>query len=293
NFKSQPRKSSSFKRSSILSIYHRYITGLVPLTEQDILNSNVNVPINKQKQKRDTKSFEMKLADTEIKTMIEIEVLENLEEQNVEVWIDQVKELCDNNNFSKVGSFAVIKHLLSNNYKQLINSIKDPQKVLEKIMSQTYNSKLAQSLQSNLKDIKEIKIAKIQDYHDELKKITYKLAKCNGWSETEENVLLETKFLENLTSETKIKMREAEKYTVQEIIYYIKDIEEVVTANSRVDRKRTINIKRNNFIDPPNKTKNDKCCSYHKTNTHDTKSCIALKRQESENTRKNFFIKNN
>ncbi|KAG0436706.1 hypothetical protein DMUE_4092, partial [Dictyocoela muelleri] len=104
--------------NKVLSIYHRYISGHVPTLEHDNMNSYVQSQSHFKNSNIQKKTFKMNLADTEITVDVDIEVIENIHYQNIEIWINQIKELIKNNNYSKVGGIAIIKAMLSDEIKK-------------------------------------------------------------------------------------------------------------------------------------------------------------------------------
>ncbi|KAG0435532.1 hypothetical protein DMUE_4685, partial [Dictyocoela muelleri] len=89
--------------SNVLSIYHRYITGQSPLYGHDIMNSFVNE--SKKALDIDIRKniFKMKIPDTEIEVDIEIPHIHDINEQDIENWCYQIKELIKNNGFKSSG----------------------------------------------------------------------------------------------------------------------------------------------------------------------------------------------
>ncbi|KAG0436707.1 hypothetical protein DMUE_4093 [Dictyocoela muelleri] len=117
--------------------------------------------------------------------------------------------------------------------------------------------------QSKLNRIKQIKYKKIIEFYEEIKKITNEIGICKKWSTFETQVLLESKFIENLSFETRIKMAEMSRHSVDEIINYITNIENVILTDSKFyktqNKRECLNRNNENY-----KFKNqDKFCKYH------------------------------
>ncbi|KAG0435771.1 DNA damage-inducible protein 1, partial [Dictyocoela muelleri] len=273
----------------IVSTYQRHLLGLVSLREHDNMNSYVRRPDLKNNNFQ-RKIFNMQLADTDITTSVEIEILESVEVQNVTSWSNNIKELVDNNKYSKNGFLANIRALLSEEYKEKIENIKDPNKALDNIMKLRYNKYYSERLKIKVLKTKQEKFYTIDVYFNELCKIIKEISECNKWSPKESEILLESKFSENLTVETRMKMREFEKYGYEEILKYIRHIEKGLIFNSEFfkDKKQykseeTSEVKRE-F--------NKKYCTYHKSNSHETKECKALNdTNKNIENKKTFMIK--
>ncbi|KAG0437535.1 Retrovirus-related Pol polyprotein from transposon 17.6 [Dictyocoela muelleri] len=234
------------------------------------------------------KSFNMNLVDTNIIKSINIEILENIDKQDVDIWTEQIKELVQNNNYSKTGFLAIIKALVSNEYKKILDGIKDPQKAVEKILSLRYNRNYSERLQNKLRKIRQVNFTYIEDFYNEINKIINELRKCNHWNEKQADILLESKFIEQLTAETRMKMRECEKYGSREIIEYIRIIEEGIHADGEsIHNKRNLNSR---FENKENILKGRKHCTFHNSNTHETNECKALKNKNSNFNKTNTLI---
>ncbi|KAG0435158.1 hypothetical protein DMUE_4851 [Dictyocoela muelleri] len=108
------------------------------------------------------------------------------------------------------------------------------------------------------------------------------------------NILFETKFLENITTETRIRMSEMEKETSKDIVNYISKVEETIHNDRRYNKHKDISklYERKNNIETEDR---NKYCSFHKTKTHNTADCFGKKRSENENkfnSNNNLIIKN-
>ncbi|KAG0439890.1 hypothetical protein DMUE_2130 [Dictyocoela muelleri] len=99
---------------------------------------------------------------------------------------------------------------------------------------------------SNLNSIKQISFTKINEYFIKLKEVTDEIGRCKNWSNSEVLVLLESKLNENLTFKTRIKMVEIGKHTVQDILEYLENIENIILSDSKLYTYK--NIKRFSII---------------------------------------------
>ncbi|KAG0435534.1 hypothetical protein DMUE_4686 [Dictyocoela muelleri] len=162
--------------------------------------------------------------------------------------------------------------------------------MLDEICSKKFNHfQLNLSLQA-LNDTKQITFLTIKDYFKQIKRIVKEIANCKKWCGNEINVLLESKFIENLTAETKIKMIESEKNDIQDIIEYITNIENVVANfknNIKGEPSQILNFKKVH-----DKNFNQKYCKFHKSKTHNTNECYSIKKNPT-NHKNNFIVKNN
>ncbi|KAG0420422.1 hypothetical protein EQH57_0152 [Dictyocoela roeselum] len=142
NFKSSSKFEGKGQREdlNIQSTYHRFITGLSPLRGHDKMNSSVIKTNRNYQGDFQKRSFKMMLAVTDIETQIEIEILEDISSQDVNAWIGRIKELIKNNSYSKIGGIAIIKSLLSQEIKDLLDEQKDPNKALEHINELKYDT---------------------------------------------------------------------------------------------------------------------------------------------------------
>ncbi|KAG0442501.1 hypothetical protein DMUE_0232 [Dictyocoela muelleri] len=115
------------------------------------------------------KNFKHDIGSTDITTSIEVEVLERIELQDLNTWVKNIKELIQNNKYSKIVNMAIIRSMLSVEYKNLIKDIKDPGKALEKkIQYLKYNSSYAMNFKFQLGEIKQIKYFLIEEYFEKL-----------------------------------------------------------------------------------------------------------------------------
>ncbi|KAG0439411.1 hypothetical protein DMUE_2443 [Dictyocoela muelleri] len=133
-----------------------------------------------------------------------------------------MKELVENNSYTKTGFMALLKAILSDLLKFLIDGIKYPNRAIEKINNLKYNENFGETLQNKLRSTKEINYFKIDEYYVNIKSFVSDLSKCNIWNGNETKFLLDSKFKENLTRETRMKIRENKKFTSEEILKYIR-----------------------------------------------------------------------
>ncbi|KAG0434376.1 hypothetical protein DMUE_5209 [Dictyocoela muelleri] len=166
-------------RPNLCSNYHRYLLGLAPLGEHDMMNSSVQMPEFK-KYVSNKKSFNMNSADTDILTSNSIDILENIDKQNVNSWAKHIKSLVINNNFLKSEFLAIIRTLLSDEYLKIIDNIKDPVKALYKILYLKYNRNYAEIFQNKFRLVKQV-YKTIEEYYYELENLINEISKCNNW----------------------------------------------------------------------------------------------------------------
>ncbi|KAG0440307.1 Retrovirus-related Pol polyprotein from transposon 17.6 [Dictyocoela muelleri] len=305
NKTSQPGRLGHREISNVASIYHRYLLGLAPPRGQDMMNSSVNRPETDNIKKFDSRNFKMMLADTDIETQIEIEILEDVQIQNVNIWAEKIKELIKNNSYTKQGGIAIINSLISFEIKDMLNDHKDPNRLLEEIIELKYDSSYLEKLNSDLRNSKQIRYMKIKEYYIKTKSIIDEIGKCRKWTKQEKTVLLESRFIENLTVETRIKMSEMEKFTCEDIVKYISAVEATIKEDyEKMNRFKNFKNDSNNgkYLynlgkNPKNfasKNKfNNQYCTFHKTKTHDTKDCIKLKQiSKHSKNESNLVVKN-
>lgn len=127
-----------------------------------------------------------------------------------------------------------------------------------------------------MRNTRQLKFKSISEYYKELSFLTNEIGRCKKWSQIEKNILFETKFLENLTTETRIRMSEMEKEISKDIVNYISKVEETIHNDRRYNNHKNIS----NAYEGKNNIKTEdrnKYCSFHKTKTHNTNECFAKK----------------
>ncbi|KAG0441046.1 hypothetical protein DMUE_1332 [Dictyocoela muelleri] len=192
---SQPGSLCHRETSNIVSIYHRYLLGLAPPRGQDMMNSSVNRPKHNDTNNFDKRSFKMILAETDIENQIEIEIIEDVQAQNVNIWTDKIKELIKNSSYSKMGCISIINSIVFYEIKEKFCNHKDQNKALDEIISFKYDLYYFEKLQSNLRNIKQIRHLTITTYYEEIKKTINEIGRCKNWTEQEKKFFLKLDLL--------------------------------------------------------------------------------------------------
>ncbi|WUR04938.1 endonuclease [Vairimorpha necatrix] len=184
-----------------------------------------------------------------------------------------------------------LEQLIRDPSLQSIFSLADLEKIyryVEKSLPQKLNPEL---LAIKLQNCKQSKFKFIKEYLSHLKALIDQYTRIEGLNKREYERELRKSFFAGLSFETRMKVLDSGKNTIEEIITHLETVEENLISEGRKKgiMSKTYDIRTDKFGDKRDRYTSKKWCSLHKNNTHNSKECLVLNNTTREKPREGNY----
>ncbi|KAG0434941.1 hypothetical protein DMUE_4964, partial [Dictyocoela muelleri] len=254
--------------------------------------------------------FEYKNELSGLKIIHKINMLVSLEEQDIINWQTAFKELARICRWPDEVQLEVLRQITDLTLQHRIGEANTPDEFLYKITKLKYNNSTAYKYQTRIINIKQRDYFTIRAYLYDIEKITRRLAFCLDWNDLiatnkihellfcglDDSVKLEIMKYPSRDFDTILaRLIEIENFIIQNIKKYLSEIN---TININLRYNKSKNQNQNPRYCPQNiskhhgiNTSKNKFCRFHKSNTHDSSECRALKRKSNHTKTDDFTPK--
>ncbi|KAF9760596.1 Retrovirus-related Pol polyprotein from transposon, partial [Nosema granulosis] len=275
------------KHICILESYFR--TNKVPVI-QDMLNStSYEKDVEQEKSKSTdeeniekddviTFKFTDETIDVELKkTLRIIRQIRFMNEQKLDDWLDDFEEISKHKNWNIKQQYSALRLLIKDPMLEGIFSLENFDLIKEEIRGNVLRKMDSSIIQYKLGKLRQTQYKYVREYLSDIKRLIDKYAKVENISKNEYNRKLKESFFQGLGFATKMKVFELGKKKLEDTIEFLEQVEEnLITEMDRMKFQKTHqNVKESisNFI-------NNKWCAHCKTNSHTTKTCYKLNRDD-------------
>lgn len=246
----------------------------------DILNSNVKTLAQELLNLNLNSSHLIQFPTTlnnQVGPSLSIQRLENLDPEHIEQWVMQLRLIIETSKMAQDDPIKILKIVISPNLHYLLLEQTDPEKVIDKIFSETFPKKNFFIYDNNLKRMKLKNYTTITDFKKQftkqLKFANFCIAPKDKISEREEFGYLEHcipyKILKRLYEEDKLTVERAFFLLEQEESFSERMLE--IKGITKEDNTYTFKNK-----------EQTKWCKYHKSRYHNTSDCLTGKQSNRD-----------
>ncbi|EQB61438.1 pol polyprotein [Vairimorpha apis BRL 01] len=211
--------------------------------------------------------------DTEFENKIEIiENLKTVEEEQLEQWFEEFNLVSKHKKWSSKQEITALELLIKDHSITDWKKYDDMELVKKDLRKNIRKKTNSSIIQIRLNKTKQNDFLYIDEYAEEIKKLVDEYARKESLTKNEYNRKIKESFIQGLGFHTRMKVLETNYKKVEDIITYIRDFEENLIIEMERKREKEFNHKKNNL----RKISNNKWCTWHKTNNHNTKECRYL-----------------
>ncbi|WUR03037.1 pol polyprotein [Vairimorpha necatrix] len=205
--------------------------------------------------------------------------------------IKDFTEISKHKNWDFTKEKMALEQLIRDPSLQSIFSLTDLEKIYRyvgKSLPQKLNPEL---LPIKLQNCKQSKFKFIKEYLSHLKALIDQYTRIEGLNKREYERELRKSFFAGLSFETRMKVLDSGKNTIEEIITHLETVEENLISEGRKKgiMSKTYDIRTDKFGDKKDRYTSKKWCSLHKNNTHNSKECLVLNNTTREKPREGNY----
>ncbi|MEG0619454.1 MAG: reverse transcriptase domain-containing protein, partial [Bacilli bacterium] len=216
-----------------------------------------------------------------------IGIIENIAETDMITWTNEFREIAQLCNWPSEIQINVLHNLVNLSYIHELSTLADIDSKLQYLLRTKYPISRSSEFYFTLHNIKQNDYYTIKDYLNKINEHVNILSISLSWSNELKNEKIQETFYAGLNNTTKLEMVKLGIFNYAEIYNKINIVEEKLielgySKNSEHNEKNTLN---NNLKISKNVKKyENKYCTFHKSNRHDSSECRAISNSKTQKT---------